>query len=62
MQWIKLDPENLPKGYVIFTSGGLVYLGFFNQKNRLFDHEYGRQYKHLENSYYIEVPPIPEAE
>ncbi len=61
MEWTKTDPENLPKGHVIFTDGSLLYVGFFDQNKRFFYPEDYDKYRKLKNSYYIELPPLPEA-
>jgi hypothetical protein len=61
MEWNKTDPENLPKGRVIFTDGNMLDIGYFcfRFKNPCF--ETNMEYFGIENSYYIELPPLPEA-
>jgi hypothetical protein len=60
MQWTKTDPENLPESMVVFCRCNILYLGFFNQKNKIFVSEDFQDERPLENSYYIKLPPLPE--
>ncbi len=61
MQWTKTDPENLPKGRVVYANGKILDIGYFG--NIGLDPQFNTktEYHSLENSYYIELPPLPEA-